>query len=129
MYLIALLVVFGLFGLFAMQNDSTQTFTLAGYTWSLPIWAPTAVGVGAMSVLLLLHMSQAGLGSRFREVGMGRALDQHRGAIESLRDENARLREELAAARGAASAANPRRSWTDGIRDLTGRASGRRTVT
>lgn len=132
MYLIALLIVFGLLGVFAVQNGGTQDFTLLGYTWNLPTWAPTAIGTGLASVLLLLHMSHAGLGARFRELGHGRALDEHRGLIEDLRADNARLREQLAAARGAASVrgpvAGPRRSWTDELRDLPNRVRNRTTA-
>lgn len=130
MYLIVLLVVFALFGVFAVQNGGTQDFTLAGYTWNLPTWAPTAIGTGIVSLLLLLHMSHAGMWSRFREFGHGRAIDQHRGLIDELRVENSRLREQLAEARGAMGAARsqpaavnrgttppPSRNWVDGIRD------------
>lgn len=131
MYLIALLVVFALVGVFAVQNGGTQDFTLLGYAWNLPTWVPTAIGTAAVSVLLMLHMSHAGIGSRFREMGHGRALDEHRGAIEDLRAENGRLREQLAAARGAASstarrpAAGPRRSWVDDLRDVPNRIRNR----
>jgi uncharacterized integral membrane protein len=137
MYLIGLLVVFALFGVFAVQNGGTQDFTLLGYTWNLPVWAPAAIGTGLVSLLLLLHMSHAGMGSRFREFGHGRAIDQHRGLIEDLRTQNAELREQLAEARGAMSAtrrepvavdrtsATSRRSWVDGVRD---RFRGRETA-
>jgi uncharacterized integral membrane protein len=122
MYLIVLLVVFGLLGVFAVQNGGTQDFTLLGYTWNLPIWVPTAIGTAIVSVLLLLQMSHAGLGARFREFGHGRSLNEHRGVIEELRDQNARLREQLAELRGAASASQPSgRSWTAGLRDLPNR--------
>ena len=122
MYLILLLVVFILTGVFSVQNVGTHDFTLLGYSWTLPLWAPTAIGVAIVSVLLLLHMSYAGLGSRFREMGYGRELDDHRGRIDGLVAENARLREELAAARGevrgAATAARPPRpTWLDGVRE------------
>lgn len=134
MYLIALLVVFALLGVFGMQNSGTQDFTLLGYTWNLPTWAPTAIGTAAVSVLLMLHMSHAGIGARFREMGHGRTLDEHRGMIEELRAENGRLREQLAAARGAASVpargpvAGPRRSWVDDLRDLPNRVRNRTTA-
>lgn len=126
MYLIALLVVFALFGVFAMQNGGTQDFSLLGYTWNLPTWAPTAIGTGIVSVLLLLHMSHAGLGSRFREFGHSRALDEHRDTIEGLRAENGRLREELASVRGAGVTNRPRqRSFVDEVRDLPNRVRNR----
>jgi uncharacterized integral membrane protein len=127
MYLIALLAVFALFGVFAVQNGGTQDFTLLGYMWNLPTWAPAAIGTGIVSVLLLLHMSHAGLGSRFRELGHSRRLDEHRDTIEGLRAENGRLREELAAMRGAA-ASGPRprpRSFVDDVRDLPNRVRNR----
>jgi uncharacterized integral membrane protein len=122
MYLILLMVVFALTGVFAVQNAGTHDFSLLGYTWSLPLWAPTAIGVAVVSVLLMLHMSHAGLGSRFREMGHGREIDEHRDRIDGLLAENAKLREELAAAqgevRGAAAAGQPvRPTWLDGFRE------------
>lgn len=109
MYLILLLAIFALAGVFAVQNPGSQVFHFLGYGWLLPTWAPTAIGIGAVSVLLILLMSHAGLGSRFREMGHGREIDAHRREIEGLRAENGRLREELAAARGAADAASAAR--------------------
>ena len=137
MYLIFMLVVYALLGVFAVQNGSTHDFTLLGYTWSLPIWVPTAIGTAAVSVLLLLHMSHAGLGSRFREMGFGRELDEHRDRIDGLRAENARLREELAAARGEVRGATtagrtpqprPQQSWTAGFRAMGDRVRNRTTT-
>jgi uncharacterized integral membrane protein len=131
MYLIALLVVFVLFGVFAAQNGGTQDFTFLGYTFHLQSWVPTAIGTGIVSALLMLHMGAAGLGHRFREIGHGRALHEHRGVIEDLRDENSRLREELAAARGEVRGAaggaggGSRRSLLEGVRSLPSRVAGR----
>lgn len=102
MFLIALLAAYVLLGVFVVQNGGAQDFSFLGYTWHLATWAPTAVGVGVVSALMLLHMGTSGVGHRFRRYGHSRDLDEHRGLISDLRDENARLREELAAARGAA---------------------------
>jgi uncharacterized integral membrane protein len=132
MYLIALLVVFALLGVFAVQNGGTQDFSLLGYTWNLPTWAPTAIGTAIVAVLLMFHMSHAGIGARFREMGHGRTLDEHRGLIDELRTENGRLREELAAARGAASVSTRTpaadRSWMNDLRDLPSRVRNRTTA-
>jgi uncharacterized integral membrane protein len=130
MYVILLLVVFALLGVFSVQNGSTHDFSLLGYTWNLPLWAPTVIGTAAVSVLLMLHLSHAGLGSRLREMGYGREIDEHRGRIDTLRDDNARLREELAAARGevrGAAAANrgPQPSLMDNLRSMTERVRNR----
>jgi len=133
MYVILLLVVFALTGVFVAQNGSTHDFSLLGYTWTLPIWAPTAIGVAAVSVLLLLHLSHAGLWSRFREMGHWRELDEHVNRIDRLRAENAQLREELAAARGqvqgAAAGGAPQQSWMDGFRAMGNRVRNRTTPT
>lgn len=133
MYVILLLVVFALTGVFVAQNGSTHDFSLLGYTWTLPIWTPTAIGVAAVSVLLLLHLSHAGLWSRFREMGHWRELDEHVDRIDRLRAENAQLREELAAAhgqvRGAAAARAPQQSWMDGFRAMGARVRNRSTPT
>jgi hypothetical protein len=128
MYLILLLVVFAITGLFAVQNDQTQTFTLLSYSWSVPIWTPAVIGVGVVSALLMLHMSHAGMGSQLRSMSQDRMLDEHRGRLDDLRAENAGLREELAAARGEVRGAvrvTTGRSWFDGIRTLPSRFSRR----
>lgn len=104
MYLIGLLIVFALLGVFALQNGGTQDFNLLGYIWHLPTWAPTAAGIALATVLLVIHMGHAGLRHGFRRFGYERTADQHRGLIADLRSENAALREELAAARGEGSA-------------------------
>jgi hypothetical protein len=135
MYLIALLVLFAAFGVFAFQNDGTQAFTFLGYTASLPTWAPAAIGTGIASILLMLHMSHAGMGSRFRAAGHDRAIDEHRDVIERLRAENTGLREQLAAARGridgmgaVRGAPAPRRTWRESLRDASDRMRNRRTA-
>jgi uncharacterized integral membrane protein len=128
MYLIVLVVVFILGGVFAAQNDGTQSFAFLGYTWTLQTWVPTAIGTSIVGLLLLLHMSHAGLGGRLRQIGQSRALDEHRDVIDQLRGENGRLREELAAVkgqvRGAASAGGgptATRTLGDRVRALTTR--------
>src|SRR5690242_14805871 len=95
MYLIALLIVFAATAVFAIQNPGSQDFSFLGYVWRVALWVPAAIGVGAVSILLLLQGSTSGLGYRFRQIGHERELGEHRGAIADLRDENARLREEL----------------------------------
>ncbi|HYW25047.1 MAG TPA: hypothetical protein VE953_12845 [Terriglobales bacterium] len=117
-----------------MQNGGTHDFTLLGYTWNLPLWAPAAIGTAAVSVLLLLHMSHAGLGSRIRQIGHWRELDEHQNRIEGLRSENSELREELAAARGevrGAAAANrpPGQTLAGGFRAMTDRLRNRSSTT
>jgi len=133
MYLILLLVVYAALGVFAVQNGGTHDFTFLGYSSALPMWVPAAIGTVATSVLLLLHMSHAGLGSRFREIGHGRTLDEHRDRIDELREQNSRLREELAAARGevrgatavAAPGRSPQQSLADSFRAMTDRVRNR----
>src|SRR5215470_12198673 len=130
MYVILLLVVFVLLGVFAVQNGGTQDFTLLGYHWNLPAWTPTAIGTGIVSFLLLLHLSHTGMGEAVRRMGTGRELDAHRDRVEVLRSENGRLREELAAVKGEVRGANagtagPRRSWMDSVRDLPKRGGAR----
>jgi uncharacterized integral membrane protein len=134
MYLIALIVVFILLGVFAVQNPAAQDFSLLGYGWRLPLWVPTAVGVGLASILLILQMSTSGLGYRFRQLGHAREIDEHRGLIADLREENARLREEVAGRRGELAAmraggrpvvARPAPSLRDSIRSWGNRLANR----
>ena len=125
MFLLALLIVFVLTGVFATQNGSTQSFTLLGYSWVEPIWLPTAIGVGIVSALFVLHMGSADIGYRFRRLGHDRQIEGHRDLIADLRDENSRLREELAAARGRPVSRTPAQSWVDGLRSQARRMAGR----
>lgn len=116
MFLIALLIVFVVTGAFAIQNGSTQTFTLLGYSWVEPLWLPTAIGVGIVSALFVLHIGSADLARWFRRVGHDREIEGHRGLIADLREENNRLREELSAARGRPVNSSPIQSWMNGVR-------------
>ncbi len=134
MYLIALIVVFVLLGVFAVQNPSTQDFTLLGYVWRVPLWVPTGVGVAVTAALLILKASTAGIGSRFQQLGHDREIDEHRGLVADLREENARLREEVAARRGELSGlrsggapmvAAPRPSLRDSVRGWGSRLANR----
>jgi len=124
MFLLALLIVFALTGVFAFQNGDTQSFTLLGYRWVEPLWVPTAIGVGIVAALFLLHLGGSGLGYRFREFGRGREIEGHRSLIADLRDENSRLREELAAARGRPMSSIRPQSWMDGVRSQARRLAG-----
>jgi len=125
MFLLALLIVFALTGVFSYQNGDTQSFTLLGYRWVEPVWLPTAIGVGIVAALFLLHLGGSDLGYRFRELGHGRQIEGHRSLIADLRDQNSRLREELAAARGRPMSSTPAQSWMEGLRSQARRVAGR----
>jgi uncharacterized integral membrane protein len=126
MYLIALLAVVILGMVFAIQNNGHQDFSFLGYTWNLRTWVPTAIGTGIVSALLVLHMSHARLGYQLRRLGQDRSLDEQRGMVANLREENTELREELAAATGAPVGRRRRaQSWMDGVRNLPNRVTGR----
>jgi uncharacterized integral membrane protein len=134
MYLIALIAVFILLGVFAVQNPGVQDFSLLGYVWRLPLWVPTAIGVGLASALSVLQASTSGVGHHFRQLGHTREIDEHRGLISDLREENARLREELAGRRGElsalrsarpAAAEQPAPSWRDNVRSWGSRLANR----
>src|SRR5262245_62309971 len=98
MFLLALLIVFVLTGVFATQNGGTQSFTLLGYSWVEPLRVPTAIGVGIVSALFVLHMGSADIGYRFRRLGYDRLIEGHRGLIADLLHVKNRFRDELAAA-------------------------------
>ena len=125
MFLLALLIVFALTGVFAFQNGDTQSFTLLAYRWVEPLWVPTAIGVGIVAALFLLHLGGSGLAYRFRAFGHGREIEGHRSLIADLRDENSRLREQLAAAGGRPVSSTPAQSWTDRLRSQARRLGGR----
>jgi hypothetical protein len=121
MFLILLLTLYVLTGVFVAQNGGTQDFNFLGYSLHLPAWAPAVAGVGAASALLLLHMGSSGVLHQVRLLGHSRKLDEHRALIWDLRESNSQLREELAAARGSVSrsirpSANGA-SWFDRLRE------------
>jgi uncharacterized membrane protein YciS (DUF1049 family) len=99
--LLLLLAIFALTGAFAAENEGTQVFQLLGYTRTLPTWAPTVVGVGAGAALITLVVCAGRLRSQLRAIRHERAVHRHLRVIERLEADNARLREELAAARSA----------------------------
>jgi hypothetical protein len=123
MFLVGLLIVFALVGIFAADNRAIQHFTFLGTGWDVALWVPVALGVAAMGVLMLLHMIWADLGHRFVRFSLSREVGEHRGQIANMQAENERLREELAALRGEARAAAPATNapaqgatWFDGVR-------------
>lgn len=91
-------------GAFAVQNPDSAQFHFLSYVWELPQWVPALAGVSVMAVLLVLHMTFATIGGQLQRFGHHRELGGHQDAISELEARNAKLREELAAARGAASA-------------------------
>jgi uncharacterized integral membrane protein len=119
--LIALLIIFALTGTFVVQNPAAAHVSLLSYSWDVPFWAPTVIGIAAVSALLLLYVAVASLHGNFRHFGLRREVESHQMTISEMRDEIARLREELAAARGRAAAATTRppgagRDWRDWLR-------------
>jgi uncharacterized integral membrane protein len=101
LFVIGMLVVFLATGAFAVQNPDTAQFHLLSYSWSVPMWVPTLVGVGAMAALLFLAMTFATVGGQLMRFGYHRQIGGHRATIAELEDEVARLRDQLAAARGS----------------------------
>lgn len=103
LFIIGMLIVFLATGAFAVQNPDTSQFHFLSYAWNVPLWVPTLVGVGAMAMLLFLAMTFATVGGQLMRFGYHRQIGGHRQTIAELEDQVARLREQLAAARGSAS--------------------------
>ena len=133
LFVIGMLVMFLAAGAFAVQNPDTAQFHFLSYVWALPQWAPALIGVGVMAILLVLHMSFATIGTQLQRFGYHREIGGHRDTISGLEEENARLREQLAEARGVASvppatrpaAAEPGSGWRGWLRSPREMASRR----
>jgi hypothetical protein len=117
---IAMLVVWAAVGVMFVQNPGIVHVSMLSYGWDVPMWLPAAIGVAAMSALLLLYMVASGIGHQVRWFSFRRTVEAHERTVADMEDEIARLKDQLAAARGrpatAAPAAAPTRDWRDWLR-------------
>jgi hypothetical protein len=103
-----------------VQNPGIIHVSLLSYGWDVPEWLPAAVGVAAMSALLMLYMVFAGIGHQMRWFSFRRTVEAHQRTVADLEDEIARLEDQLAAARGrpatTATTAARARDWRTWLR-------------
>jgi hypothetical protein len=92
-----------LIGLYAAQNPGTESFKLWLFQWTgLPHWVPLAASAALVAVMFIGYMGYNGMLAGVRARFLRRHLNAHeatiddlRGEIRHIRDENARLRAQL----------------------------------
>jgi len=98
--LVLLVVIFFLVGAFAVENGGGASMSFLGYHLpNVSLWVPTAIAVAAVSALLLVYMLLGGIKGGVRSVASQHRTREHEDAVNELRAENLRLREENAALR------------------------------
>lgn len=103
-------VVGGGVALFAYQNQVFVTVYFWQWSWpGVPLWYPVAAAAGAVVAASLIHMAWSGIRWRLTRRSLAQVqdfhqtvLEGHEDAIDSLRRESERLRDEIARLRRAA---------------------------
>src|SRR4030088_3209041 len=97
LFLILLLLAAAGVGLYATENAGGHDVTLWQWHWSaVPDWVPVVVTAAVIGGLFVLYMLYSGLVHGVRVGSMRRRVTTRESAINDLRRENQRLREENA---------------------------------
>jgi cell division protein FtsB len=97
LFLILLLIAVAGVGVYAAGNTGTQDVTFWQWHWSaVPEWVPVMISAAVVVALLLVYMLYSGLLHGVRVGSMRRRVTTRESAINELRLENQRLREENA---------------------------------
>ena len=100
LFLILLIVAATVVGLYAVDNTGTHDVTLWQWHWSaVPDWVPVVLAAAVIGGLFLLYMVYSGLVHGVRVGSMRRRVTTGESAVNDLRRENQRLREENARVR------------------------------
>ncbi len=100
LFLLLLIVAGAVVALYASQNTATHEVSLWQWHWSaVPDWVPVVLTAAVISGLFLLYMLYAGAVHGVRAGSMRRRVTTHESALNDLRRENQRLREENARVR------------------------------
>jgi uncharacterized integral membrane protein len=100
LFLILLIVAAAIVGLYATENSGAHDVTLWQWHWSaVPDWAPVLIAAALVGALFLLYMTYSGMVHGVRVGSMRRRVSTRESAINDLRRENQRLREENARVR------------------------------
>lgn len=109
MILFLLLLILAAIGLaiYATENTGVHTVTFWHWHWSVVDWGPVVAAAAVVAALLLLYMIYSGLVHGVRLGSMRRRVSTREQAINDMRGENQRLREENARLRAQPSASQP----------------------
>jgi uncharacterized integral membrane protein len=100
LFLLLLIVAGAVVALYASQNTATHDVTLWQWHWSaVPDWVPVVVAAAVIGALLVLYMLYSGVVHGVRVGSMRRRVTTRDSALNDLRRENQRLREENARVR------------------------------
>src|SRR6184192_4794605 len=100
LFLILLLLAAAGVGLYATENNSTHDVTLWQWHWAaVPDWIPVVLTAAVIGALFLLYMLYSGMVHGVRVGSMRRRVSTREAAINDMRAENQRLREENASIR------------------------------
>src|SRR5437868_2034443 len=100
LFLLLLLLAAAGVAVYANQNATSHDVTFLQWHWSaVPDWVPVVVTAAVIGGLFLLYMMYSGLVHGVRVGSMRRRVSTREAAINDMRDENQRLREENARVR------------------------------
>jgi uncharacterized integral membrane protein len=108
LFLLLLIVAGAAVALYASQNTATHDVTLWQWHWSaVPDWLPVVVAAAVVGAIFLLYMLYSGVVHGVRVGSMRRRVSTRDAALNDLRRENQRLREENARVRSQLRGATP----------------------
>jgi len=108
LFLLLLIVAGAAVALYASQNTATHDVTLWQWHWSaVPDWVPVVVAAAVVGAIFLLYMLYSGVVHGVRVGSMRRRVSTRDSALNDLRRENQRLREENARVRSQLRGATP----------------------
>jgi uncharacterized integral membrane protein len=97
LFLLLLIIALAVVAVYATGNAGSHDVTLGPWHWtSLPDWMPVVVAAAVIGGLFLLYMMYSGLVHGVRVGSMRRRVSTRESAINDLRAENQRLRDENA---------------------------------
>jgi uncharacterized integral membrane protein len=108
LFLLLLIVAGAAVALYASQNTATHDVTLWQWHWTaVPDWLPVVVAAAVVGAIFLLYMLYSGVVHGVRVGSMRRRVSTRDSALNDLRRENQRLREENARVRSQLRGATP----------------------
>jgi uncharacterized integral membrane protein len=120
LFLLLLIAAGAVVAVYASQNATAHDVTLFNWHWSaVPDWVPVVVTAAVIGGLFLLYMIYSGAVHGVRLGSMRRRVSTREAAINDLRDDHSRLREENARLRSELRGMNRGIAATGGDRRIT----------